>query len=105
MVSQGCTDDEVFLDTINRYAQASLYIIFAASQSKEFGGESPRLKALAAGLITQEEADKLQKLNPHMPFVQAETLWVWLANAVTRLHDQGLTKGPPHYCALLAAVE
>lgn len=104
MVSQGCTDDAVFLATINRYAQASLFIIFAASQNKETGG-SPRLQALEAGLLTQEEADKLAKLNPHMPFVHSETLWVWLANAVTRLHDQNLTKGAPHYCALLAAVE
>merc|ERR1719183_1514083 len=42
---------------------------------------------------------------PHMPFLKAETLWVWLTNVVTRMHDQGLTKGPPHYCQLMAAVE
>jgi len=104
MVSQGCSDDKILLETINRYGQASLYLIFAASQNDELG-ISPRLKALEAGLLTQEEADKLEKLNPHMTFVHAETLWVWLANAVTRLHDQGLTKGAPHYCSLLAAVE
>jgi len=104
MVSQGCSDDPVLLATINRYAQTSLFLIFAASQNAELG-ESPRLKALEYGLLTQEEADKLEKLNPHMPFVHAETLWVWLANAVTRLHDQGLTKGAPHYCALMGAVE
>jgi len=104
MVSQGCSDDKILLDTISRYAQASLYLIFAASQNKELG-ESPRLKALEYGLLTQEEADKLERLNPHMPFVHAGTLWVWLANAVTRLHDLGLTKGAPHYCALMACVE
>lgn len=104
MVSQGCSDDPVLLESINRYAQASLYLIFAASQNKETG-LSPRLQALENGFLTQEEADMLEKLNPHMTFVQAETLWVWLANAVTRLHDQGLTKGAPHYCSLLAAVE
>lgn len=104
MVSQGCSDDPVLLETISRYAQASLYLIFAASQNQELG-KSPRLAALERGLLTQEEADKLEKLNPHMTFVHAETLWAWLANAVTRLHDQGLTKGAPHYCALLGAVE
>jgi predicted membrane chloride channel (bestrophin family) len=104
MVSQGCSDDPVLLATISRYAEASLFLIFAASQNKDLG-TSPRLLALKEGLLTQEEADKLAKLNPHMTFVHAETLWVWLANAVTRLHDQGLTKGPPHYCSLLNAVE
>jgi len=105
MVSQGCSDDEVLLETINRYGQASLYMIFAASQNNELGGLAPRLKALECGLLTQEEALKLELLNPHMPFVHAETLWVWLANVVTRLHDQGLTKGAPHYCQLIGAVE
>merc|ERR1740130_301791 len=57
------------------------------------------------GLLTEEECEKLKKASPHMTFVQAETLWVWLSNLVTRLHNQGYTKGPPHYCALLGAVE
>ena len=52
------------------------------------------VKAVKSGFLTQEECDKLGTLNPHMTFVQAETLWVWLANVVTRLHDQGLTTGP-----------
>lgn len=104
MVSQGCTQDQVLLQTINRYARASLYLLFAASQM-EHGQDPPRVKAVKSGFLTQEECDKLGKLNPHMTFVQAETLWVWLANVVTRLHDQGLTKGAPHYCALLGAVD
>jgi len=104
LVSQGCTQDRVLLQTINRYARASLYLIFAASQMED-GQDSPRVKAVKSGFLTQEESDNLGKLNPHMTFVQAETLWVWLANVVTRLHDQGLTKGAPHYCALLAAVD
>jgi len=104
MVSQGCSDDQVLLESINRYGQASLFMIFAASQNTQ-ADEAPRIKALKAGLLTEEEARLLELLNPHMPFVHAETVWVWLANVVTRLHDQGLTKGPPHYCALLGAVE
>lgn len=104
MVSQGCTQDKILLDTIHRYGRASLYLIFAASQHEE-GQESPLIRALKSGLLKQEEADKLQKASPHGTFAQAETLWVWLANAMTRLHHQGLTQGPPHYCALMAAVE
>lgn len=102
MLSQGVTDDQELLDTIHRYARASLFLVFAASQCDE---ESPRVMAVKAGLLTQEEADNLEQCNPHKAFVHAETLWVWLANVVTRLHDQGLTKGPPHYCALMSAVE
>jgi len=104
MVSQGVTQDKVLLQTINRYARASLYLIFQASQM-EPGEDAPVIKAVKRGFLTQEEADNLQKLNPHMAFVQAETLWVWLGNVVTRLHDQGLTKGAPHYCLLIATVD
>jgi len=104
MISQGVTGDEVLLETINRYSRASLYLIFAASQHED-GMEPPIQKATDKGLLTQEETDKLRKLSPKMTFVQAEMLWVWLANVVTRLDEQGLTKGPPHYCALLGAVD
>jgi len=104
MLSQGVTDDEVLLGTIHRYARASLFLIFCASQHEE-GAEPPLDRAFARGLLHEEEADKLKKLNPNMTFVQAETLWVWLANAVSRLNAQGLTKGPPHYCLLMGAVE
>jgi len=104
LVSQGCSDDQVLLETISRYGRASLFMIFAASQNTQ-DGPAPRIKAVNAGLLLEEEAAKLELLNPHMPFVHAETVWVWLANVVTRLHDQGLTKGAPHYCSLLGAVE
>lgn len=104
MISQGVTRDPILLETINRYSRASLYLIFAASQHEE-GDQAPVRKALAEGLLTSEEADKLQKLSPKMTFVQAEMLWIWLANVVTRLHEQNLTKGAPHYCALMAACD
>jgi len=104
MISQGISSDEVLLETIHRYGRASLFLVFGASQRHTLD-ESPCENAVKHGLLTQEEADLLHKLNPHMTFVQAETLWVWLANAVTRMQTQGLTKGAPHYCALLAAVE
>lgn len=56
-------------------------------------------------MLTAEEVEKLELCNKHMSFVHAETLWVWLARAVSELHDQGRTKGVPHYCALMAVVE
>jgi predicted membrane chloride channel (bestrophin family) len=104
MMVSCCTQDPVMLQPINRYARASLFLIFAASQMEE-GKDVPRVQAVKAGLLTQEEGDKLEKANAHMTFVQAETLWTWLASAVTKLHKQGLSQGAPHYCALMGAVE
>lgn len=104
MMYTGVTENAMLLDNINRYARASLYLIFATSQYQE-GQEAPVDKAVAMDLLTPEEKEKLVKLSPYNSFVHAETLWVWLAKAVTMCHDQGLTKGPPHYCALMAAID
>lgn len=103
LISQ-LTQDPTILASVNRYGRASLFLIFATSQNEE-GEDTPIRKAFKKGLISQDDLDKLEKLVPHMPFVQAETLWAWLANLVTRLNDQGLTKGPPHYCQLLGTAE
>jgi len=107
MIGHGVSQDPAVLKGINRYSRASLFLIFAASRMKDApkGEDPPRVKAMQAGLLTQEELEKLTTANAHMVFVQAETLWTWIANWVTRMHDQGLTRGPPHYCALMAAVE
>lgn len=104
MVSQ-VSSDETLIDSITRYARASLFLIFASSQRTDPHGPIPAEQAYLAGLLTEDEKTKLVGLNPTRVYVQAETLWVWLANAVTRLHDEGLTKGPPHYCMLMATIE
>merc|ERR1740138_1157364 len=104
MVSQ-LTHDQMLLDSIHRYARASLFLVFAASQSDD--EETPRLKALNAGLLSPEEADKLEQAIPckaAAPLTQAATIWMWIASAIERLDRQKLTKGPPHYCALMNAV-
>lgn len=103
LVSNGVTGDTKLIETIHRYARCSLFFIFQASVCQKH--EQPRLKAVDAGLLDEDEAQLLEDCNPHMPFVQAETLWVWLGNAISRLHDQGFTKGAPHYCQLMAAVD
>jgi len=104
LVSQLSSDSEL-LDSIHRYARASLYLVFAShAEGKE---DSPLAMTVSAGLLMQEEASKIGQANPceaATPMTQAEVVWVWLANIVTRLNDQGLTKGGPHYCALMNAV-
>lgn len=104
LVSQ-ITNDSDLLASIHRYARASLFLVFAASRTRGGSGLDPRLEALKLGLLTEDEASKLEEMNPYMTFVQAETLWVWLAAAMTQLHEQGLTKGAPHYNQLLMACD
>jgi len=104
MIFSGVTSDAGLHDTIHRYVRASLFLIFAASNFQE-GDHPPRHRAVENGLLTAEEVEKLELCNKHMSFVHAETLWVWLARAVAQLHDQGLTKGVPHYCALMSVIE
>lgn len=101
LISNGVTGDKEVLSAIDRYARTSLYFIFAGCQHIK----RPRKEAIERGLLTEDEADQLRKLNPNQMFVQAQTLWVWIANLLTRMHRQARTKGPPHYCMLLKAVE
>jgi len=103
LITNGVTQDMDLVETIHRYARASLYLIFQASSCGKH--QQPRLMAVENGYLDADEADMLEECHPHMPFVQAQTLWSWLGNAVSQLHDKGFTKGPPHYCQLMAAVE
>jgi len=105
LVANGVSQSPVLLSHINRYARASLFLIFAESRREPGKDNLPRETALKMGLLTQEESENLEKANAYMTFVQAETLWTWLASWVNCMHNQGLTKGAPHYCALIAAVE
>jgi len=106
LITNGVTQDVDLIETIHRYARASLYLIFQACSLKDHNAkdQQPRHKAVEIGLLDEDEAELLEQCNPHMPFVQAETLWAWLGNAVSRLHDKGFTKGAPHYCQLMNAV-
>jgi hypothetical protein len=104
ILSQSVSDDEVLLDGIQRYARASLYLIFLVAQHED-SDIQPLQTIHNQGVITSEEYEKMMRICPHSCFVQAETFWVWLGNAVTRAHKQGLTQGAPHYCQLMKAVD
>lgn len=105
LISQ-LTHDSMLLDSIHRYCRASLYLIFAQSQRDNDTG-TPLEMTVTYGLLTKDEAVKIGDANPcesKTPLTQAEVVWVWLANVVSSLDKQGFTKGPPHYCALMGAV-
>jgi predicted membrane chloride channel (bestrophin family) len=101
-LAHGVTNDQELLEKVQHYARCSLFLVFRLQAQAH---QSPLEEALKEDFITQDEHDVLRELNPHMTFVQCEALWAWIATIVSRLHEQGLLKGPPHYCALMHAVD
>jgi uncharacterized Tic20 family protein len=106
MLAHGVTGDEELLTNVQRYSRASVFMIFALAR-RSADDDAPAAQARDAGYLTIEETRLLEELNPKLPFIQAETLWVWLASVITQLHSASpsLTCGAPHYCALLSAIE
>lgn len=100
-LAHGVTNDAEILEKVQHYARCSVFMLFKLGE----GAASPREEALKNGYLTQEESDALRELNPHMTFTQAEALWAWMATIVSQLNAQGLVTGPPHYCALMSAVD
>jgi len=99
LLSQGVTRDSEILDAVRRYAVGSLMLVFHKDQE-----DVKQLDHLVEQqLLTQNEADQLGKAGDSRCYPEA--LWVWLAHIVNQCNQAGLCKGPPHYCALLAAVD
>jgi len=99
LLSQGVTRDPQCLDAVQRYAIASLMLFFLKDES-----DVDQLdKLVNREVLSEDEANQLGKLEDSTCYPEA--LWVWLANIVTQCNEAGLVKGPPHYCALLGAVD
>jgi len=99
LLSQGVTRDSNILDAVRRYAVGSLMLLFHKDEEDE-----QQLDILVTRqILTRHEADQLGRVGDSKCFPEA--LWVWLANIVTQCNQAGLVQGPPHYCALLAAVD
>jgi len=99
LLSQGVTRNTEILEAVRRYALGSLMLLFHKDEEDE-----KQLEFLVGReILTQSEADKLWQAGDGRCYPEA--LWVWLAHIVTRCHQAGLVDGPPHYCALLAAVD
>lgn len=99
LLSQGVTKNAEILNAVRRYAIASLMLFFF----KEEDGQERADRLVKREVLTPDEATQLAKAGDSECYPEA--LWVWLANIVTQCNEAGLVKGPPHYCALLAAVE
>lgn len=96
MISQGVTRDKEVLSAVSRYSRVSL--LLSRKDQKEY---LPEIASM--DLLSQDEFDKLNSLSNSDNL--AEIVWAWMTNLISQLNQQGLTSGPPHYCALLAAVE
>lgn len=101
LLAHGVTTDKELLLSIQRYARCSLYLIFAASQNPT----DPMDSMVRRGILKEDEAAKLQNFHGRGAFPQASIPWAWLTSAITMLHRQGLTAGPPHLSTLLLTVE
>jgi predicted membrane chloride channel (bestrophin family) len=99
LLSQGVTRNEEVLSAVRRYAIASLMLFFLKDEEDQVQLD----KLVEREVLTQDEADQLSHLGSSWCY--PDSLWVWLANIVTKCNAAGLVKGPPHYCALLAAVD
>jgi len=97
-ISQGVTRDPEVLDSIWRYASASLVFLFMMRR-----GTQDHIDNLTKrGLLTEHECQQMGKIQPHL---RAEAIWSWLGNTVSQLNAQGLTNGPPHYGSLMNTVD
>jgi len=102
-LAHGVTSDAEVLGSVRRYCRASLFLVFAYNHDRD---DTPLDAAVRENFLEPDEAEALRQINPTSTFAQAEVLWSWLANIVTRLHLMQMTKGKdPQYCALLKAVD
>jgi predicted membrane chloride channel (bestrophin family) len=99
LLSQGVTRNAEILNAVRRYAIASLMLFFL----KDEDGQEQTDRLVKREILTEDEAKQLANVGDCECYPEA--LWVWLANIVTQCNQAGLVKGPPHYCALLAAVQ
>jgi predicted membrane chloride channel (bestrophin family) len=99
LLSQGVSRDPDVLSGVKRYALASLMFFFL----KDLDRKDQLDRLVDRGVLWPDEAEKLNRVEDAMSFPEA--CWVWLANVVTQCNQAGLVKGPPHYCALMAAVD
>jgi len=93
-VQQLVTKDEQVLSAIRRYARASLLLIFLWRR-----GQLSELKTIlvGAGVLTPEEADKLQSWNVNLH----ETIWAWQTAIIAMLHEEGQIPDECLLCLLL----
>lgn len=101
LLANGVTTDRDVLESVQRYARCSLYMLFRASQKVQ----NPYLAMRKRGLLKDDELSRLEQLGLRGMYPQASVPWAWMANMVSTLHKQGLTAGPPHYSLLLSTVE
>lgn len=85
LISQNVTQDIQVLDSIRRYARASLFLVFIWRRDQL--GEMEEMMT-TQGLLTQQEASALKGWN----HVLHETIWSWQSAIVCTLWQEGKIK-------------
>jgi hypothetical protein len=94
LISQCVTQETQVLDSIRRYARASLMLVFMWRR-KRLGNLKQDL--LSQKLLTEQEADQMLKWNHCLH----ETIWAWQTAIVCTLWQEGKIKTEPTFRALL----
>jgi len=94
IISQCVTQEPQVLDSIRRYARASLILVFLWRR-KRLGGMKEEL--VSQGLLTEQECGQLLKYNHCLH----ETIWAWQSAIVCTLHNEGKIKSDQVLRALL----
>lgn len=93
-VQQLVTKEEQVLSAIRRYARASLMLVFLWRRNEL---NEMKTSLVASGVLTAEEAEKLQVWNHSLH----ETIWAWQTAIIAVLHAEGRVDSEPLLCLLL----
>jgi len=88
LISQNVTQDIQVLDSIRRYARASLFLVFIWRRDQLGEMEEMITSPAAGGLLTKQEASALKGWN----HVLHETIWSWQSAIVCTLWQEGKIK-------------
>jgi len=96
LISHFVTRDEQVLSGVQRYARASLMLLFM--ERRGYGHRVQRLTH--RGLLTEEEAHQLHKVRHCRP----QAMWCWIMAIVAQLNSEGLVQPPPFLPTIIGHV-
>jgi hypothetical protein len=98
LVSHFVTQDEQVLSAIQRYARASLMLLFM--ERRGYGHKVQRL--VHRDVLTEDEAHQLYLATDHVKQSRPQTMWSWIHAIVAQLNHEGKVKPDPLLPRILA---
>lgn len=98
LIANFVKQDEQVLSAIQRYARASLMLLFM--ERRGYGHKVQRL--VHRDVLTEDEAHQLYLATNHVKQSRPQTMWCWIHAIVAQLRDEGLIKPDPFLSCLVA---